>query len=237
MVSVDADEQAVAWARSRLDLAAFGTRVRCIAGRAEDVPSTLPEPEVVVVSPPRAGLHWDFVLWLTGHPVSRMAYISRNVFGRVIACDPYLIDGDFPAYVQRAELNELCEQSDVVSLHTPLTAETRGMINAGVLAWMRPGSYLVNTARGAVVNIDDLLSALDSGILAGAGLDVLPVEPVPSDSRLLDHPKVILTPHAAFFSVEAEVELRRKAAQNIVSWLESGRPDYVVVQGSRSPAA
>ena len=167
----------------------------------------------------------------------RMAYISRNVFGRVIACDPYLIDGDFPAYVQRAELNELCEQSDVVSLHTPLTAETRGMINAGVLAWMRPGSYLVNTARGAVVNIDDLLSALDSGILAGAGLDVLPVEPVPSDSRLLDHPKVILTPHAAFFSVEAEVELRRKAAQNIVSWLETGRPDYVVVQGTRSPPA
>jgi D-3-phosphoglycerate dehydrogenase len=93
----------------------------------------------------------------------------------------------------------------------------------------------VNTARGAIVDIDDLLAALDGGILAGAGLDVLPVEPVPADSRLLGHSKVILTPHAAFFSVQAEVELRRKAAQNIVSWLKTGRPDYVVVTGSRGP--
>jgi len=102
---------------------------------------------------------------------------------------------------------------------------------------MRAGSWIVNTARGAIVNVDDLLAALDSGILAGAGLDVLPVEPVPTESRLLGHPRVILTPHAAFFSAQAEVELRRKAAQNIVSWLETGRPDYVVVEGSRKPAA
>ena len=118
-------------------------------------------------------------------------------------------------------------------MHTPLNDETRGMIDASVLSRMRPGSYLVNTARGAVVNIDDLLAALDSGILAGAGLDVLPVEPVSADSRLLGHPKVILTPHAAFYSVQAEVELRRKAAQNIVTWVRTGRPDYVVVAGTR----
>ena len=162
----------------------------------------------------------------------RMAHISRNVFKRVIACDPYLIDGDFPAYVERSELADLFAQSDVVSLHTPLNDETRGMIDKRVLGRMRPGSFLVNTARGAVVNIDDLLSAVDSGILAGAALDVLPVEPV-ADSRLLGHPKLILTPHAAFFSVQSEVELRRKAAQNIVTWVRTGRPDYVVAKGTR----
>ena len=162
----------------------------------------------------------------------RMAHLSRNAFKRVIACDPYLIDGDFPAYVERADLAGVFAQSDVVTLHMPLNDETRGMVDAKVLGRMRPGSFLVNTARGAVVNMDDLLSAVDSGILAGAGLDVLPVEPV-ADARLLGHPRVILTPHAAFFSVESEIELRRKAARNIVTWVKTGRPDYVVVEGTR----
>lgn len=162
----------------------------------------------------------------------RMAHVSRNVFKRVIACDPYLIDGDFPAYVERADLESLFAQSDVVSLHTPLNDETRAMIGADVLGHMRRGSYLVNTSRGAVVDIGDLLSALDNGILAGAGLDVLPVEPA-EDRRLLAHPKVILTPHAAFFSEQSAVELRRKAAQNIATWVNTGRPDYVVVAGTR----
>ena len=163
----------------------------------------------------------------------RMAHISRDTFGRVVACDPYLIDGDFPAYVKRADLGALFEQSDVVSLHTPLNDETRGMIGERVLGRMRRGSFLVNTSRGAVVAIDHLLDALDSGILAGAGLDVLPVEPPPFGSRLLGHPKVILTPHVAYFSAQSEIELRRKAAQNIVTWARTGRPDYVVVQGTR----
>jgi phosphoglycerate dehydrogenase-like enzyme len=165
----------------------------------------------------------------------RMAHISRNVFKRVVACDPYLIDGDFPAYVERADFGGVFAQSDIVSLHTPLNDETRGMVDARVLDRMPKGSFLVNTSRGAVVNLDHLLGALDNGILAGAGLDVLPAEPVPADSRLLGHPRVILTPHAAFYSVQAEAELRRKAAQNIVTWVKTGRPDYVVVEGARQP--
>jgi len=166
----------------------------------------------------------------------RMAHISRNVFKRVIAYDPYLIDGDFPAYVERAHsLRELAEQSDVVSVHTPLTAETRGMLDAKFFGAMKPGSHFVNTARGAIVKVPDLLRALEAGTLAGAGLDVLPEEPVARDSPLVAHPRVILTPHAAFYSVEAEQELRRKAAQNIVSWFATGRPEYVVARGTRKP--
>jgi D-3-phosphoglycerate dehydrogenase len=166
----------------------------------------------------------------------RMAHVSRNVFKRVVAYDPYLIDGDFPAYVERARtLDALAAGADVVSLHTPLTAETRGMIDARFFAAAKPGLTLVNTARGAVVDVPDLLAALESGAVSAAALDVLPVEPIPRDSPLLADPRVILTPHAAFFSVEAERELRRKAAQNIVAWLATGRPDYPVNRGTRAP--
>jgi len=166
----------------------------------------------------------------------RMAHVSRNAFKRVVAYDPYLIDGDFPAYVERAKsLEELAAQSDVVSVHTPLTAETRGMIDAAFFGAMKRGAYFVNTARGAVVNIADLARALEAGVLRGAGLDVLPDEPVARDSPLVGHPRVILTPHAAFYSLEAEKELRRKAAQNIITWFATGRPDYVVARGSRKP--
>jgi phosphoglycerate dehydrogenase-like enzyme len=165
----------------------------------------------------------------------RMAHIGRNVFRRVIACDPYIIDGDFPAYVERAGLTDVFAKSDVVSLHVPLTAETRGMIDAEVLAGARPGGYLVNTSRGAVVDVDAALAAVERGALAGLALDVLPTEPVSPGSKLLHHPRVILTPHAAFYSVESERELRRKAAHNILTWFKTGRPDYVVAAGTRKP--
>jgi phosphoglycerate dehydrogenase-like enzyme len=166
----------------------------------------------------------------------RMAHVSRNVFKRVVAYDPHLIDGDFPAYVERVRsLTELAVAADVVTIHTPLNDETRGLVDARFFAAARPGMTLVNTARGAVIALPDLLKALDAGILRGVALDVLPVEPVPADSPLTRDPRVILTPHAAFFSVEAEQELRRKAAQNIVTWARTGRPDYPVVVGSRSP--
>lgn len=166
----------------------------------------------------------------------RMAHVSREAFKRVVAFDPYLIDGDFPAYVERAPtLHALAQAADIVSVHTPLTAETRGLVDARFLAAMPRGGYLVNTARGAIVDVDAVLTALDEGTLAAAALDVLPSEPVPRDSRLLGHPKVVLTPHAAFYSVEAERELRRKAAQNLATWLATGRPEYVVARGTRVP--
>jgi phosphoglycerate dehydrogenase-like enzyme len=166
----------------------------------------------------------------------RFAHVARNCLARVIACDPYIIDGDFPAYVGRVDLDALFEQSDIVSLHVPLTDETRAMVGDRLIARMRRGSMLVNTARGAVVEVDAVVRALDSGQLDGAALDVLPAEPVATSHPLARHPRVLLTPHAAFYSTAAEVELRHKAALNIVQWATTGRPRYPVVQGTKSPA-
>ncbi|MEC4720094.1 C-terminal binding protein [Noviherbaspirillum sp. CPCC 100848] len=161
----------------------------------------------------------------------RMAHLARNSFRRVIACDPHVIDGDFPPYVERVTLQELFEQADAVSLHVPLNDETRGMVNASLLGRMKTGSVLVNTSRGAVVDIDALLAELDAGRLDGAALDVLPAEPPETDARIVQHPRVLLTPHAAFYSEVAGDELRRKAAQNLIDWKQTGRPTYVVVKG------
>ena len=167
----------------------------------------------------------------------RFAHLARNLFKRVIAHDPYLIDGDFPAYVERVSLPDLFAQADAVSIHCLLNDETRGLVGARLLRLMKPGSYLVNTARGAVIDVDDLVQVLREDRLAGVGLDVLPIEPVPAQHPLLADPRVLFTPHSAFYSVESEIELRRKAAHNIVTWMRTGRPDYPVVAGTRRPPA
>src|ERR671910_912108 len=152
-------------------------------------------------------------------------------FGRTLGCDPYLEEDAWPEGVERASLEEVFSESLLVSLHPPLTDETRGFIDRDLLGRMPEGSYLVNTARGGLVVIEDLLWALEEGPLAGAGLDVLPQEPPPQNHPLLSNSGVILTPHAAFYSVAAEQEVRRKAAQNVVAWAREGRPLYPVVEG------
>jgi D-3-phosphoglycerate dehydrogenase len=100
---------------------------------------------------------------------------------------------------------------------------------------MKPGSYLVNTARGGVIDLEGLTTVVGEGRLAGVGLDVLPTEPVPAGHPLLADPRVIFSPHSAFYSVASEVELRTKAARNIVQWMKTGRPEYPVTQGTRQP--
>jgi D-3-phosphoglycerate dehydrogenase len=167
---------------------------------------------------------------------TRMAEISRGVFGRILGCDPYVDAARFPEGVQRVARDELFREADLVSLHVPLNDETRHLASARTLGLMKPGSWLVNTARGAVVDVDAVLAALDSGRLDAAALDVLPKEPPVADHALLRHPRVLLTPHAAFYSTEGERELRRKAAQNLVDWARTGRPTYVVVEGNSAPS-
>ena len=123
----------------------------------------------------------------------------------------------------------LLEQSHFVSLHCYLDETTHHLIDAEALARMRPGSILINTARGPVVDQAALLEALDSGHLAGAGLDVVEREPL-DDDRLRHHPRVILTPHSAFYSVEGFVELRTKAAEEVRRVL-LGEPPRNLVNG------
>ncbi|MGE0315154.1 MAG: C-terminal binding protein [Lautropia sp.] len=163
----------------------------------------------------------------------RFAHYAQPIFKRVIAHDPHLIDGDFPQYVERVGLEALFEQADAISIHCLLNDETRGLVGESLLARMKPGSYLVNTARGGIVDIDGLTRVVASGRLDGVGLDVLPVEPVPPGHPLLADPRVLFTPHSAFYSTTADVELRRKAAMNIVDWIRTGRPNYPVVVGTR----
>jgi D-3-phosphoglycerate dehydrogenase len=161
----------------------------------------------------------------------RFVELASPVFSRILGHDPYLAANDWPRRAQFARLEEVFSQSDIISLHVPLTVETHHIVDAAMLARMRPGGYLVNTARGGLVDTGALLAALDGGHLAGAALDVLPEEPPATDDPVRRHPRIITTPHAAFYSTASEEELRRKSVMNVLSWLTEGRPKNVVVEG------
>lgn len=158
---------------------------------------------------------------------------------RVVFYDPYAPDGrDKALGIERCEtLGELLEQSHIVSLHCPLTEETRHIINARTLTAMRPGTYLVNTARGGTVDAMAVLDAVTSGHLAGAALDVLETEPPLDDSPLMlawrdsshpAHDRLIINPHAAFYSEEGLDDMRIKGSQNCLRVLRGQPPRNVV---------
>lgn len=148
---------------------------------------------------------------------------------RRLAHDPYVADDAMrSAGVEPVGLEALLSAADFVSLHIPLEAGTRGLIDARRLGWMKPTAWLINTARGPIVDGAALLTALASGRLGGAALDVWEEEPLPTDHPLRRMPRVILTPHIAWYSVESEHELRRKAAGNVVAVLRNERPSHLV---------
>ena len=149
--------------------------------------------------------------------IGTAAALRAKAFGLdVVFFDPFAPPGlDKAIGVRRADrLEDLLEQSRFVSIHCYLDATTHHMIDGPALALMPRGSVLVNTARGGVVSNDALVAALDSGHLLGAGLDVFEREPL-DDDRLRHHPRVVLSPHSAFYSREAFVELRRKTAEEV----------------------
>jgi D-3-phosphoglycerate dehydrogenase len=125
-------------------------------------------------------------------------------------------------------LESLLEESDIISIHVPLTPETRGLINRREIALMKKGAYLINTARGEIVDSDALADELQSGRLAGAALDVFDTEPPDFGSRLFNLKKIIMTPHIAAYTVEAMRKMDYVAAENITKVLHGQIPDFVV---------
>jgi D-3-phosphoglycerate dehydrogenase len=147
----------------------------------------------------------------------------------VIAYDPYVPpDAAAAAGVRLVDFDTLLAESDVISIHAPLTAETRGLFGTSAFGKMKRGAFVVNTSRGPLVDTDALTRALQSGHLAGAGLDVLETEPPPRDHPLLQLPNVAITPHTGFYSEQSLEELQTKAAQNVRSALTGQTPRYVV---------
>jgi len=156
--------------------------------------------------------------------IPRLLAPKAKAFGlRVIVHDP-LVQADVIAreHVDQVDFDELLAQSDYVSIHTPLLPETRNLFNGDAFGRMKPGSYLINTARGPIVDEQALARALDAGQLAGAALDVMPQEP-PAGSPLLGRDNVIITPHTSFYSEESLLELQRQAAQEVADVL-TGQP-------------
>jgi phosphoglycerate dehydrogenase-like enzyme len=152
----------------------------------------------------------------------------RAFYGRVLACDPYVAGDVMDAHgVEKVQLPALLGESDAVLLHCLLSAETAGLIDARALAMMRPGSFLINAARGALIDARALCEALTDGRIAGAGLDVFaPENPHDEDwsRRLVGLPNVLATSHRAYLSQESEESQRRRTAEAILEALRTGRP-------------
>ncbi len=147
----------------------------------------------------------------------RLAEIAAPLFRRVLAHDPFA--RSMPHCVEAVALDTLLSSSHAVSLHVPLTSDTDQLINAERLGWMRPGSILVNVSRGALVDTDALVAALASDRPSFAALDVLPAEPPAVDDPLLREPRVLLSPHMAWYSTRSIVALRRLLAERAAAAL------------------
>jgi D-3-phosphoglycerate dehydrogenase len=163
--------------------------------------------------------------------IAKLVVDRARPFGfRFLAADPFVTEEAAAAYgVGLVPLDQLLAESDVVSLHVFLNAQTRGMIDAGCLSLMKPEAYLVNTSRGPVVDEKALVEALQAGKIAGAGLDVFEVEPMAADSPLLQMPNVTLTSHIASYSVEGDINHQARTAEILLQVVKGGLPERKVV--------
>lgn len=173
----------------------------------------------------------DRILGLVGFgKIPRALVPKAKAFGmRVVASDPYVPRETLDAEgVEGVTFDQLLEMADYISIHAPLTQETQGLFNADAFAKMKPEALLVNTARGPLIDEKALIAALDTGEIGGAALDVVATEPLTKDSPLLGRDNLILSPHTAFYSVEALDELQTKCASDVARVLSGEEPVYPV---------
>jgi D-3-phosphoglycerate dehydrogenase len=150
---------------------------------------------------------------------------GRGLGLEVLVYDPYVDAAAMEELgAQVVDLETVLRKADYISLHSPLTEETHHLINAETLALMKPTAYLVNAARGGLIDEDALLAAVQSGQIAGAALDVLAVEPVAADHPFLQEERILLTPHAGWYSEESKVDVRVQGAEEVVRVLGGERP-------------
>jgi len=158
--------------------------------------------------------------------IPRLVYEKAKPFGlNVVIYDPYVSD-ESAAYagVKKVEMDALIKTSDYISLHCPLTPETKNLFNKGAFRKMKNTAYIINTSRGPVINEEDLIEALQNGEIAGAGLDVLTKDEVDIDNPLLKMHNVIITPHAAWYSEESIVRRRTQTIESVIDVLLGGEP-------------
>lgn len=149
---------------------------------------------------------------------------GRGLGFQVIAFDPFADAATAERLgVRLVDLDTLIRTSDYISLHSPLTDDTHHIVNAEFLAKMKPTAYIINAARGPLIDEDALLAAVRAGQIAGAGLDVFAVEPIDPNSPLLKEDRILVTPHAAWYSEEAKLDMRSRGAEEVVRIL-SGQP-------------
>jgi len=165
--------------------------------------------------------------------IPRTLASKAQAFGlKVITHDPYVpAEATQALRVENTTFDDLLVRSDFISVHAPLLPATRGVINVAAFARMKKGAFLINTARGPLIDEAALVAALDRGHLGGAALDVVTVEPLASNSALRGRDNVILTPHTAFYSVEALEELQTKCAGDVARVLSGEKPVYPVKMG------
>lgn len=186
--------------------------------------------------------NWDFkvgvpiyrlrgrVLGLVGlGKIPQTLATKAQAFGmKVIAYDPFVPkEVAEQRNVELVGLNEMCAQADFISVHAPLIEATKGMISDEQFDHMKKEAFIINTARGPVIDEAALIRALQDEKIAGAGLDVVEIEPIETDNPLLNMDHVILNPHVAWYSEEAQEELKRKTAQNVVDVLSGYYPTYL----------